>query len=90
MILSPHFPRIYTSIAGELLNVPYELPDEDREIVDIENPSETEKVSSDSNEAAVEVLFEYRKYPLDVVSIVPTSLLLLISSPILVRRIFQG
>jgi hypothetical protein len=66
------------------------LPDEDREIVDIENPSETEKVSSDSNEAAVEVLFEYRKYPLDVVSIVPTSLLLLISSPILVRRIFQG
>ena len=48
-----------------------------------------ERLRVENDEAAVEVLFEYRKYTLDVVSIVLT-LLLLISSAILVWRIFQG
>lgn len=41
------------------------------------------------NDVGVEVLFEYRKYTLDVVSIF-LILLLLISSTILVWRVFQG
>jgi len=40
-------PLSVTSSAGEFLNVPYEL-DEDWEMADIENPVETEIVSSNS------------------------------------------